>query len=202
MEFLGPALPNAQAASHGMRELVDDYRSGEVNYRYLVRKAAELYAKCVTGADVDEVRRLALQFAESDFRNLFGFTEALLRTARRKGYSIFVVSGAPAEVIEAYRNVLPIDRVYGLLVERSQGRFTGTIVANHGLMGKKREAVDHIVSEGHTIAVAVGNSTSDLPLLEHAHRGFLVSDEQEIKDSVQASFVDTKHAQKTLVEAL
>lgn len=202
MEFLGPRLPNAQAASLGMRELLDDYRSGDVNYRYLVRKAAELYAKCIAGADVNAVTELAVHFVSHDRANLFDFSAQVLKAAQQRGYEIFVISGAPVEVLHAYARTVPIDHVYGMTVERQIDRFTGTVLANYGLLGKKKEAVESILSRGYSIEVAAGNSTSDLPLLEHARSPFLITNEQEIKEDVRASFIDTQHAQSRLLEAL
>ncbi|MGI8425303.1 MAG: HAD family hydrolase [Actinomycetota bacterium] len=202
MEFLTPLVPNARRSASDMKELLEDYRSGEVNYRHLVRKAAELYAKCIAEVAVEHVTSLADQFAQEDRRSLFDFVPSLLQRLHAKEIATVVVSGAPVEVLQAYRRMLPIDRIYGLVVERRNGYFTGSIQLNHGLMGKKREVVAALLAEGYTIKLAAGNSTSDLPLLEHPERRFLISDEQEVREGVNASFVDTKHAARAFDEAI
>lgn len=202
IEFLVPALPKAKAASTSMRELLEDHRSGNLNYGYLVRKAAEIYAKCVEGVAVPEVVQLALRFAERDRGNLFVFAQHLLEQARKKDYSIVIVSGAPLEVIQAYQYILPIDQVFAVVIERHGTVFGGNIVANHGLTEKKKEVMTKLIGAGYRIALAVGNSMSDLPLLEFAECGFLIANDQEISDSVRASCIDIEQASTTLLEVL
>lgn len=201
-EYLSLFVPNASRFAAAMKELLQDYRSGDVNYRYLVRKAAELYAKCLADVQVEHVASLAARFVEEDQLMLFDFVVPLLEELRSKKVGVIVVSGAPVEVLDAYRHILPIDRAYGLVVERKNGRFTGAIKHNYGLMGKKRDVVTTLMAEGYTIKLAAGNTTSDLPLLEHAQRRFLISDEQAIKEGVDASFVDVKYAGRAIREAI
>lgn len=185
-----------------MKELLQDYRSGDVNYRYLVRKAAEFYAKCLADVQLEHITLLANRFVQEDQFRLYDFVVPLLEDLHSKQFAVIIVSGAPVEVLDAYRNILPIDRAYGLVVGRKNGHFTGAIENNHGLMGKKRDAVTALMAEGYVIKLAAGNSTSDLPLLEHAQHRFLISDEQTIKEGVNAFFVDVKHAGRAIREAL
>ena len=202
IEFLQPTLPNAEAAAKAMHALIANYRSGKASYGHLVSEAAELYAHCVSQANVTVVTDAAMQFVERDCRYLFEFTEPVLRTAKQRGYEIFLVSGTPAEVLEAYSSVLAIDHVLGMTVQRLQGRFTGLVAENFGLAEKKREATNHIRDQGFLIELAAGNSTNDLPLLEHARHQFLISNEKDVAQVVKATIIDTEHALKRMLEAL
>lgn len=194
MQYLRPILPNADRSARAMKDLLGEYRSGEVNYRHLVRKAAELYAECVDGAVVGDVSRIADQYVRDDIRNLFDFVPSLLEQIQTNGMETVIVSGAPGEVLDAYSRILPIGRVYGLVVGQVNGHFANVIRQNHGLTTKKREVVDSLRAEGYKIRLAAGNSANDLPLLEYAEKRFLISDEHEFKDGVDAFLVDTKHA--------
>lgn len=141
-------------------------------------------------------------FVERDRENLFVFVEDLLEQARKQHYSTVIVSGAPLEVIEAYQHILPINQVFAVVIERQGAVFGGGIVANHGLTEKKKEVITQLIAAGYRIALAVGNSMSDLPLLDHAEHGFLIACDQEVTDEVRASCIDIEGARTTLLGVL
>lgn len=202
MVYLESHLPNAKKSAQKMQKLLKDYHYGDVNYQYLVQKAAELYAKCVADASVAELSCVANKYVSEDTKNLFSFVPELFEQIHAHSYETVIVSGAPSEVLNAYSRIMPIDRIYGLIIKQVDERFTGVIQQNHGLMSKKKDVVNALLAEGCIIKLAAGNSVSDFPLLEYAENRYLISDEQEVKSEINATFIDTKHASSIFKGAL
>lgn len=201
-EFLVPFIPKAQTSADQMRHLLYDYKSNKVNYPYLVKHAGELCASCVADMSVGEVTSLATLFVEVDRDNLYKFSAAVLDAAKRRGYTTFIISGAPTEILVAYSSMLSVDKAFGLEIKRIGDTYSDAVSANFGLTEQKKEAVAGIIASGFDIALAVGNSESDLPLLEHARNRFIISDEQESITSIRASFVYANDAEEKLLEVL
>lgn len=157
------------------RQRIIQYQKGELPYNDLVVAAADMYASALKDASHNEVMLSAQRFVLKDTSNLFPFTQPLLTLLQRNNINTIIISGAPAEVFDAYRRILPFLHFYALKLRlNNSGNYTGDVVENHGIRQEKERVVNYFKSPSDDIFLALGNAPTDEPLFESARHAFLL----------------------------
>ena len=163
-----------------MEDLFDGFRRETVDEAQLCVQAATIYGAGLTGKRCDAVAKAATEFAVRQTSDLYNFAEPLISLLRESGISIMVVSGAPVEILNAYRGLNLLDKVYGLELEcAARETFSGEVARNCGLSEIKAATVNAIAEE-YDIQFGFGNSIRDIPILTHARFGIALSSTPEI----------------------
>jgi phosphoserine phosphatase len=158
-----------------------NYAKGIISYRQLSDQAPSLYAKGLSGHNALEVRKVASTFVDRDRRSLFGFTEPLHEFLHRRNIELVVISGAPIEVLDAFGKILGWSRVYGVTVDTAEGCYLPTLLENPAGVAAKRSIVREVVYGSDTL-LALGDSESDVPLLDVAACKVVVDNDGVIAD--------------------
>jgi phosphoserine phosphatase len=156
-------------------QLTRDYLAGRLqDHSDLAHRANTLYAAAAAGWAVADVAALVGPYLEEVDRPLvYPFVPALLAWLVAHDIEPVVVTGAPAELVAPY--VEPAGgRVVGLTLAESDGRYTGAIGRNPGPAAEKTRAVEEVLADGCEVALAAGDSVSDLPLLRAGRRQLVV----------------------------
>ncbi len=160
-------------AADAMAGLVGEYDTGQVPYRVLSESLPSLYAAGLAGRRHDDVHRAAETFVAVDAGRLFGFTRWLLAALRAAELRTVVVSGCPVEPLLAYRRMLLLDDVQALTVATgADGIYVDGLALDPATAEGKAAVVDALGPV--PVAVAVGDSGTDLPLLAAAELRIVV----------------------------
>lgn len=134
---------------------------------------ANVYAAGLAGYAHDDVVNAAKAFVKLDNLRIFNFVRSLCAYFEDSELSVVVITGAPAEPMEQYADLIGFELAGSLQLEVTGGLYSGRIVNNFGLHDQKLSAVRD-VSKDRTIVMAFGDSESDLPMLDAASIGFVV----------------------------
>ena len=152
------------------------YKDRSISQDELAERSATIYAKQLYGLPQKKIINHTRDFIQKDRMHLFQSGRELLSYFHKHKIAVTVVSGAPAEVLTAYRDFLPIEATYGLKLEITNGLYTGQIASNPGISRVKEVLVQELTrSPILQVVVAMGNSASDYPLLRVAPINIIVN---------------------------
>lgn len=152
----------------------DLHKKAKITYEELSNFTTQIYAKAIKGISVAELDHLALEFCLQD-KAVFPFTSRLLSTLHSAGIETIVVSGSPQVVLFQYAKMFEITETYGMEIESKFGLYTGVPKQDYG--SQKSSIVNTILRKrAHSPLFAFGDSLADMPLLEAAQYGYLISD--------------------------
>ncbi|MDP8942737.1 MAG: haloacid dehalogenase-like hydrolase [Actinomycetota bacterium] len=164
-----------------MEERFSAYEEGDLPYRRLAKETPELYARGLEGVGQEELRAHARSYVDGDRRNVFPFARALLESLVERGIETVVISGSPVETLSLHKQLLPIDRHWGIVVAVRDGRFTGDLELNPAEQAAKERIVS-AAAEGARVALAIGDSEADLPMLDLAEARIVVDNDALLPD--------------------
>ena len=147
-----------------VKAMTDAAMAGELDFEASLRERVRLLA----GLDVEAVDR-----AWAKLRYTPG-AATFLRTLRRLGYVVAVVSGGFTVFTDRLRDDLGLDAAYANELEIVDGTFTGDVIGDIVDRDRKAELLRDIAEEvGVPIeqTVAVGDGANDLAMLEAAGLG-------------------------------
>lgn len=154
--------------------LFDRFRNdASYDYEVFCGEMAAAYAEGLAGQSRDKVLTAAASFVRVDNHHVFGFVRSLCEYFAERQLSVIVLSGAPEEPLTQYASTLGFELAGALRLEVEDGRYTGHVIENCGLSHSKHDAVVR-VSSLKDVVVALGDSLSDMPLLNAASVGFVV----------------------------
>lgn len=147
-----------------VKAMTDSAMAGEVDFEESLRARVRLLA----GLDVEAVDR-----AWANLRYTPG-AATFLRTLRRLGYVVAVVSGGFTVFTDRLRADLGLDSAHANVLEVADGRFTGEVIGDIVDREAKARLLREIAkTQGIPIeqTVAVGDGANDLAMLEAAGLG-------------------------------
>lgn len=155
-------------------ELFDRFRNDtSYDYEIFCEEMAATYADGLAGQSRGGVLAAAASFVQVDAQHLFGFARSLCEFFVERQLSVIVLSGAPEEPLTEYASTLGFELAGALRLEVEEGLYTGNVIENCGLSNTKHDAVVR-VSTTNDVVIALGDSLSDMPLLDAARVGFVV----------------------------
>lgn len=140
--------------------------------------------RCLAGLDesvFDEVRR-AIRLTPG--------ARTLLRTVRRLGFSVAVVSGGFIEIVQPLATELGIDRAHANKLEVRDGKLTGRVDGPVVDRAEKARALRRFAeAEGLPLSrtVAVGDGANDLDMLATAGLGIAFNAKPVVREQADAS---------------
>jgi phosphoserine phosphatase len=175
IDYLSKTLGLTKIHSSQIASIVSRYVKKGLSYNEFAANAVTIYAETLCGQSTNQVQQIADLFVQKDVKRLFPFAIELLRLIKHRGYSVFILSGAPLIPILSYAKLIPIDGVFALDVLRDErGVFTDKPATNYALAQNKRRAIEQLQSKGFHVTVAFGDTESDKPFLEVAKYPFFV----------------------------
>ncbi|GAB3439295.1 hypothetical protein GCM10027436_21300 [Actinophytocola sediminis] len=123
----------------------------------------------------------AADFVARDRVSLFGFVDGLHRFLRQHDVEIVVISGAPAEVLAAYREIFGWRAAFGVVIGERGGAYTGKLARNPAGAGEKKRLVRQVSAAN--ALLAIGDSESDVPLFDAATCKIVVDSAGVIADA-------------------
>lgn len=142
------------------------------SYDKYIDDVVESFEKNIKGLGHAEFSKIAKKVVAFHQNRVYRHTRDLIKKLRRDGYYLLAISKSPREVVEEFCKKLGFDKVYGLVYEIKNEKFTGKTLY-WDLMSDKAKILKRAVEkEGLTFkgSVGVGDSESDIAFLKLVER--------------------------------
>jgi HAD superfamily phosphoserine phosphatase-like hydrolase len=173
--------PGSANRLHSIFEL---HRKSLISYESLVQKVANAYGNMLTGHSCADICAASTHFVATDFQQLYEFTMPLINLMREFSIEIVLITGCPAHAISEYAKHLGVSKLFGTTYQTHNGVFTGDVQSNFGIAERKAEAVLEATQSSKRTVLAIGDSTSDMPLFEKSEISLFVGDTESIVSPV------------------
>ncbi len=149
-------------------------------------RVVALFDAAVTNIPVDVFEQTALKVVEEYKDQVYTYTRDLIRSLKERGYVLLAISGSQHELVKALADHYGFDEAIGSVYLQKDGRFTGQKqVASED----KGRLLDKLVKE-HSLtyedSYAVGDSASDIPMLERVERPIVFNPDRHLLESATA----------------
>jgi HAD superfamily hydrolase (TIGR01490 family) len=145
-------------------------REGEDSFKDYEHTLLHAYLGALSGMSVVQYQAAVENVFEEYKDQTYTFTRDLIRDLKEKNYLLFAISGSQQEIVDKFSEYYGFDDAIGTRLEQLDGKFTGkseTPVEGKGVFLDKLLARHDISRDG---SIAVGDSESDIPLLEAVER--------------------------------
>lgn len=159
------------------------WRDREGAYQDYIAAVVESFETHIQGVHYGEFKDVGRTVVATQSRRVYRYTRDLITELQADGYYIVAVSHSPKAILDEFCQAYGFDKVYGRILETGpQDRFTGAAVDAHLIDNKANIAArvfdDESVSrEG---SIAVGDTNSDIPLLESVDRPICFNPNQQL----------------------
>ena len=142
-----------------------DRRDSYEKYIGDVIKSFEKNIKGVGQAEFLKIAKKAVAFHQN---RVYRYTRDLVSELRKKNYYLLAISKSPREAVEEFCKKLGFDKVYGLVYESENKKFTGRalywdLMKDKAKILRRALETEHLTLKG---SVGVGDSESDIPFLK------------------------------------
>ena len=129
---------------------------------------------------------------------IYPFTELLFQLLHLENIDAIVVSGAPYLILKQYQEVFHIRKILAFEPEIRNGQYTGAANANYGF--HKENAVQ-LATELYGTApfLALGDSSSDIPLLLTAQHAVCIGQKSFLPDGKEAVCLSPASAPENII---
>ncbi|HEC94077.1 MAG TPA: HAD-IB family hydrolase [Candidatus Kaiserbacteria bacterium] len=141
------------------------------DYSVYVHKVVDAFGRQLKGVPYGEVADVAGEIIEEMKNRVYRYTRDLVQDLKHRGYYLLAISHSPKLIVDGFGYELGFDKTYGIFYSTgASGCFTGGIEDEDLIMNKGTILRRVVRKEGLTFvgSVAVGDTESDLPMLELA----------------------------------
>lgn len=165
-----------------------DWKNRRTNEGFSAYEAVlvEAYLQALTSIHPDDYQAIVDEVYEEYKDQTFTYTRDLVRQLKAQGYLLFAISGSQHEIVEKIAAHQGFDASIGAKLEVQAGAFTGKVDTP---IFDKRAALDTLVTQfGATYegSYAVGDSGSDVPMLEAVTNPIVFNPDQKLYKIAQA----------------
>jgi phosphoserine phosphatase len=162
-----------QAAGRRVFEILDEHRSGAIDFPTMAARAYAAFASALAGTEVETAEAIARTVWACKREQLFAFVPELIACLREHGFEPMLISGSPIEMVELVADELGISVARGAVFAREAGRYTGTVELSSGTLGEKTKILAKLLTSIRPArelplehCFALGNSLTDAKLFE------------------------------------
>ncbi len=150
--------------------LYKDWKNRVGSYKTYIEAVVDAHIKYIRGVHYGDYADVGRQVVAINSLRTYRYTRDLIKKLKQEDYYLVAISHSPKTILDVFCPQYGFDKVYGTIYEIGpQDRFTGEVADRH-LIGNKANIVkrvfdhnDQLTREG---SIAVGDTDSDIPLLE------------------------------------
>ena len=174
------------------------YDAGKISHDEYAMAACLEYAAALRGINEDCPSALLPGFCREQAGLIYPFTELLFQLLHLENIDAIVVSGAPYLILKQYQEVFHIRKILAFEPEIRNGQYTGAANANYGF--HKENAVQ-LATELYGTApfLALGDSSSDIPLLLTAQHAVCIGQKSFLPDGKEAVCLSPASAPENII---
>jgi len=136
------------------------------DYDTYVWKIVGLYVKHIKNCREKDVVKITKKVVKDQKNKVYRFTRDLIKDLKKKNYYLVAISASPDHIVEEFAKAFEFDIWFGSPFEIKNGKYTGVATS---IYPRKKEIVNEIINSRNVElkgSVAVGDTESDLPILE------------------------------------
>ncbi len=151
-------------------EAYDAWQNREGNYEDYINSMVKVFMEEIKGAPYGAVVDVGRTVVARQHKKVYRYTRGLIKSLRSQGYYVVAISNSPKFILDDFCEQYGFHKVYGRIYEIGpQDRFTGQIIDLH-LIQNKVNILKRLMENSPELtleeSVAVGDTESDIPLLE------------------------------------
>lgn len=169
------------AYAREQREWLD--RKGD--YAAYVTKAVEVFRAHIKGVPEKDVHEVVEALVAEKRNHVYRYTRDLLKRLKDEGYYLLAISHSPRFAVDLFAYEFGFDKVYGFFYETGPtDRFTGEVEQLDLITNKAAVLERAVKKEGLTLdnSVGVGDTESDIPMLELVDHAIAFNPNQKLHD--------------------
>lgn len=174
------------------------YDAGKISHDEYAMAACREYAAALQGMEEEQLSALLPGFCREQAALIYSFTEPLFQLLFRENIDAIVVSGAPCLILKQYQELFHIRQILAFEPEIQNGKYTGAAKANYGF--HKENAVRLAADQyGTAPFLALGDSSSDIPLLLAAQHAVCIGRKSFLPDGKEAICLPPASAPENII---
>ncbi len=146
------------------------------------------FCKYIKGVHYGDFADVARSVIDRQQKHTYKYTRNLLKKLKSDGYYLLAISHSQKTVLDMFCPSLGFDKVYGMIYEIGPGdMFTGLKIDEHIILNKANVLRRAIKKEGLDLegSIAVGDTHSDIPMLEMVERAICFNPSSELYKQAQ-----------------
>jgi len=144
------------------------------------RQVIGIYDEVISTLNFEQLDE-AIGAVFTEYRDqVYTYTRDLIKDLKGKGYKLFAISGSQTEILAKIAGYYGFDDYVGSVYERDGATFTGKKTIGSR---KKDEKLQQLIKKNEVDlkgSIAIGDSHSDIPMLEMAEQPIAFNPEQEL----------------------
>ncbi|PIR80122.1 MAG: HAD-IB family hydrolase [Candidatus Levybacteria bacterium CG10_big_fil_rev_8_21_14_0_10_35_13] len=156
-----------------------DYEKGNISYNDSIIKIISLQAQSLKNKNVSEVKKVVKDFLSQN-QKIFPYVKNLFSYLSRKGFVIYLISGATKPLIESMGSFLKVYNIFASELEIKETVYTGKVL-NFQNAENKRKTILNLIKEKSTAdtILSFGDSVGDIEMLRLADHAFVINPHQK-----------------------
>lgn len=153
------------------------------DYEKYINKVVGVFGKRIKGIPFGTVADIAGEVVEEKRNRVYRYTRDLIKDLKKKGYFLLAISHSPKFIVDGFGFELGFDKVYGTFYATgASGNFTGEIEDKDIIFNKAAVLTRAVRKENLSLkkSVAVGDTESDIAMLEMVDRPIAFNPNQEL----------------------
>src|SRR3989344_689693 len=153
------------------------------DYEAYINKVVQVFVGQLKGVPYEEVKNIAGEIIEEKHNHVYRYTRDLIKDLKEKGYYLLAISHSPKFIVDGFGYEHGFDKVYGsFFTTGASGNFTGEGEDWDILQNKNAILTRAVRKEALTLeeSVAVGDTESDIGMLEMAERAIAFNPNQAL----------------------
>ncbi len=146
------------------------WQDREGSYQDYIEAVVATFLENIKGVHYGEFADIGRQVVAVQSKHVYRYTRKLIGELKQRGYYTVAISQSPKTILDEFCEQYGFDKVYGRIYEIGpQDCFTGGVSDEHLIQNKSnivKRVFDRHPDLSKNDAVAVGDTDSDIPLLE------------------------------------
>lgn len=170
-----------------MKEIEREYRAWldrKGNYDEYLKKVIAIHLKYIAGKSAVEVVSSADHTIEFLRNRVYRYTRDLIKKLKTQNYHLVTISGSPTYIVSKYAKLLGFSAYFGSEYEVKNGVFTGEVLNLQTFYKKAHVLSEYLKAKKLQVdfrrSVAVGDTESDIPMLELVGRPIAFNPNNEL----------------------
>lgn len=152
------------------RDEYEDWWNREGKYEDYVGMVVKTFVRYIKGVHYGDLADIGRSVVAKQRRRVYRYTRDLITNLKADDYYLVAISQSPKTILDDFCYEYGFDKVYGRLYEIGpQDKFTG-VMTNEHLISNKANIVKRVFDHNNNLtksdSLAVGDTESDIPLLE------------------------------------
>lgn len=181
----GQLPPDARAH---LDEKLESYRQRkhETAFNEYTQAAVDTLFNHISSLKVADYRQAVDKVLGRTKSYTYVYTRDLIKELKKKDYFLIALSGSESYTVKRFADFYGFDTAIGEVYEEKDGKFTGRVET---VFDRKDEILKRLIAEhdlGKAGSLAIGDSSSDIPMLEAVENPVAFNPEQRLFDTAKA----------------